>query len=68
MPIVQVNMLQGRSVEQKRKLAKGITAAVVEALSVKPEQVRVMIHEMGGDDFAIAGESAAERGQTVPKS
>lgn len=67
MPIVQVNMLQGRSVEQKRKLAKGITNAVVEALSVKPEQVRVMIHEMGPDDFAVGGATAAERGQTVPK-
>ena len=67
MPIIQVNMLQGRTTEQKRKLAAGITRAVVEALSVEPEQVRVLIHELGSEDFAVGGKTAAERGQTVKR-
>ena len=67
MPIVQVNMLAGRTVEQKRKLVAGITNVVVESLGVQAEQVRVMIHEMSKDDYAIGGKTAAERGMNVPK-
>ena len=67
MPIIQVNMLEGRTVEQKRRLVRGLTAAVVESLGVKIEQVRVMIHELGADDYAIAGETAAERGMKPPR-
>jgi len=63
-PIIQVNMLEGRTTEQKRKLVSGITTAVVDALGVAPEQVRVMIHELGKDDFAIGGKTAAERGMS----
>lgn len=61
MPIIQVNMLQGRTVEQKRKLVVGITTAVTESLGVQPEQVRVMIHELGPDDYAIGGRTATDR-------
>lgn len=67
MPIVQVNMLVGRTVEQKRKLVAGITSVVTESLGVQAETVRVMIHEMGMDDFAIGGKTATERGMIVPK-
>ena len=67
MPIVQVNMLVGRTVEQKRKLVAGITSTVTESLGVPAETVRVMIHEMGKDDYAIGGKTAAERGMSVPK-
>ena len=67
MPIIQVNMLEGRTVEQKRKLCAGITEVVVSSLGVQPEQVRVMIHELGKDEYAIGGKTAAERGMTVPK-
>ena len=65
MPIIQVNMLEGRTVEQKRQLATGLAAAAIEALGVAPEQVRVLIHEMGPEDFSVGGQTAAERGQTV---
>ena len=67
MPIIQVNMLEGRTTEQKRKLVSGITTAVIDALGVHSEQVRVMIHEMSKDDYAIGGKTAAERGMTTPK-
>ena len=67
MPIVQVNMLVGRTVEQKRKLVAGITDAVTESLGVQAEQVRVMIHELGKEDYAIGGRTAADRGMNVSK-
>ena len=67
MPIIQVNMLVGRTVDQKRKLVSGITNAVTESLGVQAESVRVMIHELSKDDYAIGGKTATDRGMTVPK-
>ncbi|MDN5863105.1 MAG: 2-hydroxymuconate tautomerase family protein [Salinisphaera sp.] len=66
MPIIQMNMLAGRTAEQKRAAVSAITDAVVATLGVKPEQVRILIHELGPEDFAVAGETAAMRGQKPP--
>jgi 4-oxalocrotonate tautomerase len=52
MPIIQVNMLEGRTVDQKRKL---VTDAVVKSLGVKPEDVRIILQEMAKHDYAIGG-------------
>ena len=65
MPIIQVNLLEGRTVEQKRELARRLTEAAVEALGVRAEQVRVLMHQMAPEDFAIAGVTALDRGTTV---
>jgi 4-oxalocrotonate tautomerase len=37
MPLIQVTMLQGRTVEQKRKLAQRITDAMVEEAGARRE-------------------------------
>lgn len=63
MPIIQFNLLEGRTVEQKRNLAKRVTETVVEVLGVKPESVRILIHEMGPYDFSVAGVPAADNGK-----
>jgi 4-oxalocrotonate tautomerase len=65
MPIIQVNLLEGRTVEQKRELARRLTEAAVEALGVRAEQVRVLLHQMAPEDFAIAGVTALDRGMAV---
>ncbi len=67
MPIIQFNMLEGRTVEQKRRLAERVTDTVVEVLGVKRESVRIMIHELGGYDFAVGGVTAADKGMVVTK-
>ena len=63
MPIIQFNLLEGRTVEQKRALARRVTETVVEVLGVKPESVRILIHEMGPHDFAVAGVTAGDSGK-----
>ena len=55
MPIIQVNMGEGRSAQQKRNLVKAMTDAVVQTLDVSPESVRIMIHELAPDHFAVGG-------------
>lgn len=60
MPIIQVNMLEGRTATQKRALHAALTDAVVAALDVPRDSVRVLIHELGPEHFALAGITAGE--------
>ena len=61
MPIIQMNLLEGRTVEQKRSVVAAVTEAVVRTLGVKPEQVRILINELAGEHFAVGGETATMR-------
>ena len=61
MPIIQVNIAEGRTVEQKAAAMAAITDAVVRTLDVRPEQVRILIIEVSPKNFAIAGETMAMR-------
>ncbi len=55
MPIITVNMLDGRTVEQKRKIAARLTQVICEELGKKPENVRIMFNEIPLDNYAVAG-------------
>jgi 4-oxalocrotonate tautomerase len=55
MPIIQVHLIKGRTVDQKRKLVANITDAVVKSLDVKNEDVRIILQEVAKDDYAVAG-------------
>ena len=61
MPIIQFNLMEGRTVEQKKRLAEKVTDTVVEVLGVKREAVRILIHELGPYDFSVGGVTQAER-------
>lgn len=55
MPIVIVNIKEGRSVEQKRAMVEKMTAAICETMEVKPTSVRIIINDMKNENFAIGG-------------
>jgi len=55
MPIIQVHLIEGRSVDQKRKLVSQMTDAVVKSLDVPPDAVRIILQDMSKEDYAIAG-------------
>jgi 4-oxalocrotonate tautomerase len=61
MPIIHVNMFEGRTVEQKRKLVTSMTEAVVTSLGVKPDAVRIVIHDLPKTNIAAAGVLASDR-------
>ena len=61
MPLVHVHLRQGRSIEHKRKLVAAMTEAIVKSLSVKPEGVRIVLHEMAKENYAIAGVLDADK-------
>lgn len=55
MPIVNIHILEGRTVEQKRKLVDSVTKSICESLDVPPEKVRIIISNMDNDNYSIAG-------------
>ncbi|MDO5563548.1 MAG: 2-hydroxymuconate tautomerase family protein [Synergistaceae bacterium] len=55
MPIITVNIKEGRTLDQKRRLVAQMTELVCETMEVKPAAVRIIINEMKNENFAIAG-------------
>ncbi len=54
-PIVQIELIEGRTVEQQRVLAKEVTDAIVRSLGVSPEAVTVIMRDMKKENFATGG-------------
>jgi len=54
-------MLKGRTVEQKRKVAERVTAAMVEEAKAAKEAVVVTFIEVTGDDYASGGVLLADK-------
>ena len=55
MPLVVVKMLEGRSTEQKRRLAREITDVVVKVTGASEDQVDVVIEDYPRENWAKAG-------------
>ena len=61
MPYVNVQMLAGRSIEQKRELAKEITDSLAKICNAKPEGVYVVIEDVEKEHWAVGGMLAADK-------
>ena len=55
MPQVVITLRAGRSDDQIRALLQGVTQAVVDAIDVAPDRVRVLVHELDGSRIAVGG-------------
>ncbi|HHZ02462.1 MAG TPA: 2-hydroxymuconate tautomerase family protein [Tissierellia bacterium] len=55
MPIVQIEMLKGRTLEQKREMVKEVTEAISKTANCPKENVRIIIREMDPENFAEVG-------------
>jgi len=55
MPLIIVKMLEGRSVEQKRRLVREITDVVVKLTDAPEDQVDVIIEDYPRENWAKAG-------------
>lgn len=61
MPFINVKMIAGRSLEQKRELAEVLTREVVRILNVKPEVVELVIEEYPRENWSSAGKLYADK-------
>jgi 4-oxalocrotonate tautomerase len=61
MPVIQITLLKGRTIEQKRKLAQRVTDAMVEEAGAKRESVTVTFVEVSREDYASGGALMADK-------
>jgi 4-oxalocrotonate tautomerase len=55
MPFVEIHYIEGRTEEQREKLAKVITDSVAEIFNVPKESIWIEFDEMRKTHFAISG-------------
>lgn len=60
MPTIHIYLYEGRTVDQKRELAKAITDDVVRIAKTTPDAVTVMYHDLKKSDTATAGKLASD--------
>ena len=63
MPLVNIQIMEGRTPEKIAALQKNVTDAVSESLDAPIENVRVIVTEVPKTHWAIGGISAKERGR-----
>jgi 4-oxalocrotonate tautomerase len=61
MPTLKVEMLEGRTPEQKTALVKALTQAVVDSLGSKPESVDILLFDIPRQNWATGGIQWSER-------
>jgi 4-oxalocrotonate tautomerase len=61
MPLVQITMLKGRTIEQKRRLVERVTDAMAEEAKTPKDGVVVTIVEIEREDYARGGVLMADR-------
>lgn len=59
MPVVIIEMWEGRSVEQKRQLVKGITETMT-GIGIAPEAVQIIIKDNPKHNWGVKGKLASE--------
>ena len=59
MPVVIVEMWDGRTADQKKTVAEGITA-VFGKIGIPAEAVHIVIHDVPKENWAVGGKLASE--------
>lgn len=65
MPIIRVEMFEGRTSEQKSQLVDQLTKDFVRTCGGKIESVQVLITEYAPSDWGVAGELASEKAKRI---
>ena len=60
MPTYHVEMLEGRTVEQKKKLVQEITRITVEVLGGSPDAVDILITDVKPENWSTGGKLWSE--------
>ncbi len=60
MPVVTIQMWEGRSVEQKRELVKAITKAMVDIAGATPQNTTIVIQDVPKTNWGQNGGLASD--------
>ena len=61
MPHVQITWVEGRTAEQKRKIAERVTTVLIEEGRAKRENIHVSFHDVPAANYAEAGVLVADQ-------
>ena len=61
MPHVQITLLKGRTIEQKRKMVQRVTDAVAEEAGTAREGIVITVVEVSKEDYARGGVLMADK-------
>lgn len=61
MPIIKVEILEGRSREQKRELAQVLTKETARIIKVNEASIFVVIDEVTKENWAVGGELLVDK-------
>lgn len=56
MPIVTIELIEGRTVEQKREMAKKITDVIINVTKVPSEAIEIIFRDMKKENYSKAGQ------------
>ncbi|CAN5341838.1 hypothetical protein BH18THE2_BH18THE2_12600 [soil metagenome] len=60
MPVIQITISLGRTLEQKRELIKVLTKETARVMKTDEEKVRVLIYEVSKENWGNAGVLGAD--------
>ena len=61
MPICLIKILEGRSVEKKRRLIESVSQAMADSLEMPIDRVRVLIEDVPLECWGRGGKTVADR-------
>lgn len=67
MPVVQVNIKDGRTLDQKRELVARITDALVDVCGAARERIHIIINEVAEDSWGRGGQLLSDIANTAAK-
>jgi 4-oxalocrotonate tautomerase len=60
MPVIRVEMFEGRTNDQKKELVKELTNSFIKTCGGNPEGVNIIIQEYKKEDWAVGGLLSSE--------
>jgi 4-oxalocrotonate tautomerase len=60
MPVIRIEMFEGRTVEQKRACAEAVTQAFLDTCGGTPASVTIIFTDVAKQDWATAGRLASD--------
>lgn len=61
MPIIKVEALEGRSVEQKRKLVEALTRETSQIMGCSLESIYVVIEDVKKENWGVGGKLCSDK-------
>jgi len=55
MPVIEITLSQGRSIEQKRELVKIFTKEAARILKINESSIRILIYELSNENWGDSG-------------